>query len=183
MSPRAGRPAGFARRLAASAYEGLLVGALLFLVGFALLPAVSPAADSMPTPTGASRALYMMSPAARRLSAIALFAASGVYCAWLWSSGRRTLAMRTWRLALRTAAGAPVGLPRAVRRYVACWAGPVLAIGGYVALQPLGHGRWALGALAFNYAWGLVDPDRQFFQDRVAGTQLIVEGSNDPRKA
>jgi len=35
-------PAGLARKLGASAYEGLLLAALLLLVGFALLPIVTP---------------------------------------------------------------------------------------------------------------------------------------------
>jgi hypothetical protein len=172
----AGRPAGLARRLGASAYEGLLLAALLVLVGFALLPAVTPVPDSpaTPAPTGASKPLYLISPAARHLSAAVMFAACGVYCGWLWSGGRRTLPMKTWRLVLRTAAGQPVGLPTATLRYLACWTGPTLWLGAYLALQPLGYGRWALFPLAFNYAWAFVDRDRQFFQDRVAGTRLMV---------
>jgi hypothetical protein len=175
----AGQPAGLARRLGASAYEALLLAALLVLVGFALLPAVTPAPDPAATPApntaDASRPLYLMSPAARRLSAAAIFAACGVYCGWLWGGGRRTLPMKTWRLALRTAAGQPVGLPIAALRYLACWTGPALAIGVYAAVEPLGYSRWALLPLAFNYVWALVDRDRQFFQDRVAGTRLMVD--------
>jgi hypothetical protein len=40
-------------------------------------------------------------------------------------------------------------------------------------LRPLGHGRWALAALALNYAWAFVDMDRQFLHDRIAGTRLM----------
>jgi uncharacterized RDD family membrane protein YckC len=171
--------AGLARRLGASAYEGLLLGALLLLVGFALLaivgPPVGPDAMWTPGPAGMSKPLYLMSPGARHVSAIASFAACGAYCAWLWSGGRRSLPMSTWRLALSTAAGQPVGVPAAMVRYLACWAGPALAISCYLALQPVGYGRWALVALAFNYACALLDQDRQFFQDRVAGTRLIMD--------
>jgi hypothetical protein len=117
-----------------------------------------------------------MSPAARRLSAAVLFAACGVYCGSLWSGGRRTLPMRTWRLWLCTATGQPVAVPAATLRYLACYAGPALAIGSYLALAPWGYGRWAALPLAFNYAWALVDRDRQFLQDRVAGTRLVVDG-------
>jgi hypothetical protein len=116
-----------------------------------------------------------MSAAARRLSAAVIFAACGVYCGWLWSGKRRTLPMKTWRLALRTATGEPVGQPTAALRYLACWTGPALAIGAYAAVEPLGYSRWALLPLAFNYAWALVDRDRQFFQDRLAGTRLMVD--------
>jgi uncharacterized RDD family membrane protein YckC len=167
------RLAGLGRRLGASAYEGLLLAALLVLVGFALLPAVAPTPGRDPAAT--SRSLYLMSPAARHLSAAVMFGACGVYCGWLWSGGRRTLAMKTWRLALSTAAGQPVGFPATVLRYVACWTGPALGIGAYLALEPLGHGRWSVTLLAFNYAWALVDRDGCYFQDRVAGTRLIVD--------
>jgi hypothetical protein len=158
-----------------------LLGALLLLLCSALLAFVGPPleADAMwaPGPAGLSRPLYLMSPGARHLSAIASFAACGAYCAWLWSGGRRSLPMKTWRLALSTAAGKPVSVLAALVRYLACWTGPALAIGGYIALQPLGYGRWASVALAFNYAWAFLDRDRQFFQDRVAGTRLIMDGS------
>lgn len=180
MNPGARSPAGLVRRLGASAYEGLLLGALLVLVGFALLALVSPPAELDPTrvprPAGMSKPLYLMSPAARYLSAVVTFAACGAYCSWLWSDGRRSLPMKTWRIALSTVAGQPVGLPTAMLRYLACWAGPALAISCYLALQPVGYGRWALVALAFNYAWALLDRDRQFFQDRVAGTRLMMDG-------
>ncbi len=180
MNPGARSAAGLARRLGASAYEGLLLGALLLLVGFALLAIVGPPVgpDPMwtPGPAGMSKPLYLMSPGARHVSAIASFAACGAYCTWLWSGGRRSLPMRTWRLALSTAAGQQVGVPAAMVRYLACWAGLALAISCYLALQPAGYGRWALVALAFNYAWALLDRDRQFLQDRVAGTRLMMDG-------
>ncbi len=180
MNPGVRSPAGLARRLGASAYEGLLLGALLILVGFALLALVGPPLESHRTPvpdSGMSKPLYLMSPAARHLSAVVIFAACGAYCGSLWSGGRRSLPMKTWRLALSTTAGEPAGMPAAMLRYLACWAGPALAIGGYVALQPTGYGRWASLALAFNYVWALLDRDRQFFQDRVAGTRIVTDGS------
>jgi uncharacterized RDD family membrane protein YckC len=172
MDAAAARPAGLARRLAASGYEGLLLTALLIGVGFALLPLVTPAAN----PAGAGPSLYAISPWGRRLSAAAIFAACGFYCTWFWSGERRSLPMKTWRLALRAATGGPVGLSSATLRYLACWVGPTLAIAGYQALQPLGHGRWAWPLLAFNYAWALIDREGQFLQDRVAGTRLDASG-------
>ncbi len=163
--------AGLARRLAASAYEALLLGALLLAIGFALLPLVTPGSIVASAP---SPALYRMSASARLLSGAVMLAACGLYCGSLWSAGRRTLAMKTWHLVLRTSIGAQVGMKRALVRYLACWAGPALAIGGFAALEPLGHARWSFALLAFNYAWALIDRDRQFFQDRVAGTRLRV---------
>ena len=160
------KPAGLARRLAASAYEAMLLAALLIAVGFALLPFVTP-------PSAAAGAtLYRMTPAARGDSALVLFAGCAVYCVGLWSGGRRSLPMKTWRLELRTAAGQSVDVPTALLRFLACCIGPVLSLAA-AALQPGGHGRWAL-LLGLNYAWALLDRDRQFLQDRLAGTWLTL---------
>jgi uncharacterized RDD family membrane protein YckC len=141
----------------------------MLATGFALLPAVTPGAGSAATPSGT---LYRVSGPARLLIGSAMFMVCGLYCSYLWSGGRRTLAMKTWRLILVTACGGRVGVARAVTRYVACWAGPVLAIAGFAVIQPFGFGRWAAALLAVNYLWAVVDPERQFLQDRIAGTRL-----------
>jgi hypothetical protein len=173
-----GEPAGLARRLAASAYEALLLAALLLLVGFALLPIVTPpnsVAVAALRDAGASQPVpYLMSRPARAVSAALLFGVCGAYCVGLWSGGRRTLPMKTWRIALRSAGGAPAPPQAAMLRYFACWIGPAFAIAGYLALAPLGHGRWALALVAVNYAWAFVDRDAQYLQDRIAGTRLFA---------
>ena len=173
-----GEPAGLARRLGASAYEALLLAGLLLLVGFALLPIVTPT-DSVNVSAlrdaGTARPIpYLMSRAARAASGALLFGVCGAYCVGLWSGGRRTLPMKTWRIALRSAGGAAVSPQTAMLRYFACWIGPAFALGGYVALAPLGHGRWAMALVAVNYAWALVDRDAQYLQDRIAGTRLLA---------
>ena len=159
--------AGLARRLAASLYEILLLGAMAVAIGLILLPLLGTDAAH------AGGTLVLPRPGARAVSFACLFAAFGAYCIWLWSGGRRTLPMRTWGLALMTTAGAAVSAERAAVRYVAGWIGPACAIAGYLALRPYGHRRWALALLAANYAWALVDRDRRFLQDRLAGTRLV----------
>jgi uncharacterized RDD family membrane protein YckC len=109
----------------------------------------------------------------RIASFLALLVAAGAYSAWLWSGGRRTLAMQTWHLVLVGRDAAPASPARASVRYIAWWIGPACAIVAYALLAPSGHGRWALAALAINYAWALVDRDRQFLHDRIAGTRLV----------
>jgi len=162
--------AGLARRLAASLYEMLLLAALAVVIGLMLLPLIGTG------PATAGGALALPRPGARALLFASLFAAFGAYCVWLWSGGRRTLPMRTWGLMLVTAAGAPLSLERAAARYVAGWVGPACAIAAYVALRPFGYRRWALALLAANYVWALVDRDRRFLHDRVAGTRLVRGG-------
>jgi uncharacterized RDD family membrane protein YckC len=160
-------PAGIARRLAASLYEILLLGALAVVIGLLLLPVLGTDADH------AGGTLVLPRPGARAVLFACLFAVFGAYCICLWSGGRRTLPMRTWGLALRTTAGATVSLKRAAVRYVAGWIAPACAIAGYLALRPYGHRRWALVLLAVNYAWAWVDWDRRFLHDRLAGTRLV----------
>ncbi len=173
MTARGGaESAGLARRLGASVYEALLLTALLVGIGFALLPLLSPAPDPRAPAATAAPTLYLPTAGARAWSGALLCAACGVYCIGLWSGGRRTLPMQTWRLELKTTAGSPLSLGAASVRFLACWIGPLLALGAYAALQPIGLGRFALPLLALNYLWALADPERAFLQDRLAGTRL-----------
>jgi len=147
-----------------------LLAAIALVVGFALLPVLNPA----PFPATGERALPLLEPGAQAISSACLFVVLGAYCVWGWSGGRRTLPMRTWRIAMELGPRTRVSLSRAALRYVAWWIAPVLALAAYAALRPLGYGRWALALLAVNYAWALLDSDRQFLHDRVAGTRLVV---------
>ncbi|WP_248595267.1 RDD family protein [Candidatus Accumulibacter phosphatis] len=79
-----------------------------------------------------------------------------VYCLWFWSNGRQTLAMKTWRIRLLTRDGQPVRPAQALLRYLLCW--PSIILGG-------------VGIL-----WALVDRERLFLHDRLAGTQLVLSG-------
>lgn len=162
--------AGLARSLAASLYEVLLLAAMAVAIGIILLPFLG--TDTAP----ASGALALPRPGARALLFACLFVVFGAYCIWLWSGGRRTLPMRTWGLALVTTAGRAVSLERAAARYAAGWIGPACAIAAYLALRPHGHRRWALALLAVNYVWVIVDRDRRFLHDRLAGTRLVRAG-------
>jgi uncharacterized RDD family membrane protein YckC len=168
---------GLARRLAASLYEILLLGALAVAVGLILLPFLGTDAAST------SGAVALPRPGARAVLFACLFAVFGAYCIWLWSGGRRTLPMRTWGLTLVTTAGAAVSLERAATRYVAGWVGPACAIVVHLALRPYGHRRWAFALLAANYVWALVDRDRRYLHDRLAGTRLVRAGAAWQRTA
>jgi uncharacterized RDD family membrane protein YckC len=84
----------------------------------------------------------------------------GAYFVWFWSRGGQTLPMKTWKIRVVRFDGAPLGAGRALHRY---------------ALAVLG-----LAAAGLGFAWALVDRDRQFLHDRLAGTAL-VEASESPR--
>ena len=82
-----------------------------------------------------------------------LFIVLLVYCLGFWCYGGQTLAMKTWHLRLLTRSGAPLRPTQALLRYLLCW--PSLGFGG------------------IGIAWALVDRDRQFLHDRIAGTRLV----------
>ena len=152
------------RRFAALIYEGLLVVAIVFATNFAMLPFVTPH-------RGTSEALIVPALPERLALFWIVFAVLAAYFVWCWSNGRRTLAMKTWRLVL-THDGGNLAPKTALLRYLACWIGPALAIALYFVLARYGLGAHAVWLVAFNFLWGFVDRDRQFLHDRIAGTRL-----------
>ncbi len=91
---------------------------------------------------------------ARPLLQLWLLFLTGVYFCYCWSRGGQTLPMKTWRIRLVTAGGGPVTVGTAVVRYL-------------LALLSLGAG-------GLGFAWSLMDRDRQFLHDRIAGTRLVL---------
>jgi uncharacterized RDD family membrane protein YckC len=91
----------------------------------------------------------------RALLQLYLVTVAGVYFVWSWTGGRRTLPMRTWRLRLLDARNRSPSVRSAVTRYL-------------VALVTL-----PLGGLAL--LWALVDSERRFLHDRLAGTRVVRE--------
>lgn len=129
---------GILRRLAAMAYEILLLSGVLAVT--LVLPhlLIGAFAHRVATPV----VLWAH-----------LFIVLLVYCLGFWCHGGQTLAMKTWRLRLLTRNGTPVRPAQALLRYLLCW--PSLGLGG------------------IGIAWALVDRDRQFLHDRIAGTRLV----------
>jgi uncharacterized RDD family membrane protein YckC len=159
-------PAGIARRYAALLYEALLLVALVFIAGFLLTPLVSPGSAS-------SGSLMLPSATGRIVSFVALFTLGAAFFVWSWSEGRRTLPMKTWRLALVTIEGAPLSRRTALLRYIAAWIGPALAVVAYALVAPSGFGALAWPLVAINWLAAIVDPERQFLHDRIAGTRIV----------
>ncbi len=78
-----------------------------------------------------------------------------LYFVWYWSNGGQTLAMKTWRIRLIGADGRPVRPSQALLRFLLAWP--------------------SLGLLGMGILWMVLDQDRQFLHDRLAGTQLVLE--------
>lgn len=88
----------------------------------------------------------------RALHQLYLVTFAGLYFGWQWVRGQ-TLAMKTWRLRLVAGSHAPVTKRQAAIRYFA-------ALGGSFAL-------------GLGFLWALVDRDRRFLHDRLAGTRIL----------
>jgi uncharacterized RDD family membrane protein YckC len=82
-----------------------------------------------------------------------ILAVVGAYFVWFWTRGGQTLPMKTWHIRLVGRDGARIGTARAIHRYF---------------LAVLGS-----AALGLGFLWALVDRDRQFLHDRLAGTSLV----------
>ncbi|MBS0327730.1 MAG: RDD family protein [Proteobacteria bacterium] len=159
--------AGLARRLAAIPYELLLLAAMAFVAGFVMLPFVSP--QSAVRHDLATPPLY-----ARTLMACVLAGGATLFYAWIWSGGRRSLPQKVWHLRLVDQEGRAPGWKQALLRALLAWIGPVLALAAWPLMHAAGHGRYAALFVVFNYAWALVDRDRRFLHDRLAGTRLVA---------
>ena len=85
------------------------------------------------------------------------------YFTWFWTRGGQTLPMKTWRFRVVRADGAPLTRLLALHRF---------------ALALLG-----LLALGLGFLWALVDRDRQFLHDRLAGTALVDLATSLPPAA
>lgn len=115
-------------------------------------------------------------PLCRNLGIGLFFLVAAAYFIHAWSGSGFTLAMKTWRIKLVKVGYARVPFPVALLRHVLawCWLLPALFLSHALHLSHgqtgaalcIGIGAWALTAL--------LDKDRQFLHDRLAGTRLIV---------
>ncbi|PKO33262.1 MAG: RDD family protein [Betaproteobacteria bacterium HGW-Betaproteobacteria-7] len=79
------------------------------------------------------------------------------YFVWFWLHGGQTLPMKTWKMRVVNQDGSPLRPLQAVLRYLAAWPSILL---------------FGIGIL-----WALVDRDRQFLHDRIAGSRIVSETS------
>lgn len=149
------------RRLASFLYEGVL----LFGVSFT-------AAFIYSTATRQQHALQ-----GRTGLGLVLLVVVGLYFVWLWTRSGQTLAMQTWHVRLLTVDGQPVGVGRAIARYLCSWvwfAPPLLAL-WWLGLTVSG---WAVFGIILAWvlcyaALSFLHPRRQFWHDALCGTQLV----------
>jgi len=112
------KPASLVRRLAAIAYDLVLLLALFFCITLVVLLARGGRAVEAGA-TWFGVLLYFLTPLG--------------FFSWFWTHGGQTLGMRAWRLELvSTDSGGPVSWRKALIRYVAGW----------ISTLPAGLGFW-----------------------------------------
>lgn len=158
-NPAQGPAPAIKRRLIAIVYEMLLAFAVLFLP-FLVLEVIIQAAHSSLD---------------EHLRQALAFLVLGAYFIHQWSREGQTLAMRTWRIKLVFPGYSHVPLKIAALRYLLSW-GWIMP--GILASYALRLSKWqALYAIfASMGVWALLallDKDRQFLHDRLAGTRLV----------
>jgi uncharacterized RDD family membrane protein YckC len=127
-------------------------------------------------------ALYLLvtrnshAPLAQHGLKVFLFLVTGAYFVWCWTDSGHTLAMKTWRLRLVGSSQARVPLKNALLRYLLAWGWflPALVFCGAFGLKD--KAQVGVAVAAGMIAWALtalLDKDRQFLHDRLAGTRLV----------
>lgn len=166
--PEVQRTPSVPRRLASMLYESMLLFAVAFLAGAIFLVA-----------NGGEPASGWV----RHLEQVYFAAVIGAYFLYCWLRGGQTLAMKAWRIRLVTPGCAHVPVRRALLRLVCAAAllGAFAAaiVAAFVHRDPL----LAFASLALSgigLGWALVDRDRQFLHDRLAGTRLVLVPRRPP---
>jgi len=106
-----------------------------------------------------------------------LFLVTGLYFTWCWRDSGHTLAMKTWRIKLVQAGHARLPWRTAIVRYLLAWGwfAPTLLVCALFGLHAKGEIAIALAVGVVAWALtALLDKERQFLHDRLAGTRLIL---------
>lgn len=161
--------AGVLRRLAAIAYDSLLLLAVLFIASWAALPFTH------------GEAVHANNP----LFTSYLFLITFFFFAWFWIHGGQTLGMRAWRLRVQLRDGNPIGWWHALLRFLTglpAWGLLGLGIAEHVIKD---HTQLpALVAMLYRLPTGLVigvgalwvvlDNTRWSLRDRYSETVVVL---------
>ena len=152
---------GLVRRLAAFAYEGVLLFGVVMIAGY-LYSSLTQQRHALQGQTGLQAFLFVV---------------LAIYFVWFWSHGGQTVAMRAWHVRLLTDDGRPVGQGRAAMRYLASWVWfvPALATAWLSGLHSAAQifALMAVGVLAYALL-SLLHPQHQFWHDALCGTRLVT---------
>lgn len=152
---------GVARRLAAFAYEGLLLFGVVMIAGY-LYSSLTQQRHALQGQGGLQAFLFVV---------------LAIYFVWFWSHGGQTVAMRAWHVRLVTHDGQAVSQARAAVRYLASWVWfvPALMSAWLADLRSTAQIFALVGVGVIAYALlARLHPERQFWHDALCGTRLIT---------
>ena len=112
----------------------------------------------------------------RHARQVVLFVVLGLYFVYFWVRGGQTLAMKTWHIKLVAPGLQQVPVIKAIARYLFAW---LWFLPAMVLDFALGLTGWisVLMIVANMLLWAgaiMLDRDRQFLHDRLAGTRLVL---------
>lgn len=140
--------AGLLRRLAALLYDGFLVTAIWFLLGYVMQLIFGTEANQVVDGQVQTNALE-----SNLLFALMLLSAAGFYV-WFWTRSGQTLGMIAWRLRTQTLDNHLLSPAQALKRWLLAW--PSFALFG------------------LGYLWLYVDRNGDALHDRLSGSKVIV---------
>ena len=140
-------------------YEGMLMFGVVFIAGY-LFGTLSQTRNAMDN---------------RHALQGFLFIVFGVYFVWFWAKGQ-TLAMKTWHIRVVDVNGIPITQQRALLRYLLSWLWflPPLGASWLMSLSAAEGGMLILVWVAVWASLARFHPQRQFWHDAWAGTQLVT---------
>ena len=145
--------------MACWAYDGLLLFGVVFISGY-LFSTLSQTRNALDN---------------RNALQAFIFVIFGIYFVWFWAKGQ-TLAMKTWNIRVVDTHGALITQKRALLRYVLSWLWflPPLAASWLLEIQGKESIVLSLGWIAVWAVLSRFHPQKQFWHDAWAGTQLIT---------
>jgi uncharacterized RDD family membrane protein YckC len=142
-------PAPLWRRLAAFAYDSVLVAAIWMVVAFIVLSVFG--IDNARTVEGEA---VTLDPVYKNVLFAAMILSAWSFFAWFWTHSGQTLGMQAWRIRVQNAGGAPVTVGQTVIRFA----------GAIVSILIAGIGYWLM----------LFSTDRKTLHDRLSGSEVMM---------
>ncbi len=142
-------PAPFWRRLAAFAYDSVLVAAIWMVVAFIVLSVFG--IDNARTVEGEA---VTLDPVYKNVLFAAMILSAWSFFAWFWTHSGQTLGMQAWRIRVQNTGGAAITVGQTVIRFA----------GAIVSILIAGIGYWLM----------LFSTDRKTLHDRLSGSEVMM---------
>ncbi len=152
-------PAGLGRRIAALAYDALLLFGLLFFLSI-------PVVVSFDVRYGEPGYLLYLAY---------IHAITFVFLGWFWVHQGQTLGMRAWHLHLKPIEGDSMDWKLSLRRYLAAL---LFWVPGWTVTQLADQGGYTLLGLVpllIDYGWAFTNPRRLALHDLLSRSRLVIQ--------